>query len=628
VNRFSASALLVVAGMLTAALPSTAALLPPTDMVMADSAGVRLDKGVEFVRLTNSLAARRARPGKINVLAAGIWKTDWQTPEGGADRERQDGRWYFGLMRGLVRTADLWLAASGEHFDDRPIKPSPPWTSEFHVTPQNPNLEGSSAFLASQGISSVRILRSGAGIRAHPWQPLTLQAAAGPMEDRRIGRLRSGLGVWSAADVDHWNLSGYDQSLSLAYNRETARDQTNEDFSGNYELYREFFEGNSNRATLSLGAIRRDVYFDATRVVARRNDRNWAVRDVLTYDVTSGMRTEVAGEILHQMTEQGQADLSTSSLEENQAGFTGSLQAHRGEAEGELTMGMRSVTQTVRGDILQGRKTDLALQGQSPLPGRSILAVRLSVSKYTLDTRSTSNNDDRDELRYNFEAAWTKPVYSTLSLELHALTRLDHLVYVYRQSSANNRWARFFLAGSTLHHRPSSVFEQTVRWNVSADYQDYDFETDPASTRSTVHRRLTFDDSLTCHLASRFTVSALAGWQIEEFGRLFWESFEEEKSDETRSLTAAADLFYQPARAFRISGGALWDSRKGRRFGAAKGGEQVFLDLRSYGPTFRLEYAARGGFRLRAQGRALRQFQLESQNRWIIMGEIVGVLKW
>ena len=622
--------LFVLAGALAAALPSWAApLLPPSAAVAADSAGVRLDQGVEFLRWTSALAVRRIAPAGVQLLTSGIWKTDWQNAQGESDRQRQDGRWYFGLSRGFLRAADLWIAASGEHFDDRPTNAPPPLRSGLEVTPRSLGIETSPAFLASQSTSSVRILRGGAGIRSHPWQPLTLHAAAGPVEDRRIGRLRSGLGVWTGASLEHWNVSGYDQSLSLAYNRETPRDQTNEDFAGRYELYREFFAGNSNRAAFSLSTIRRDVYFDATGQVARREERSWGVRDVLTYDVTRGVRTEVTGEILHQMTEQGQMDLSASSLEENQAGFSGSLQARRGDTEAALTVGVRSVTQTIRGDILQGRKTDLALQGRAPLPARSNVAVRLSVSKYALDTRSVSNYDDRDELRYNFEAAWTKPLFRTLSLELHGVTRLDHLVYIYRQSSANNRWARFFLAGSTLHHRPAHAFEQMVRWNVSADYQDYDFETDPVSTRSTVHRRLTLADSLTYRVGSRVTVAGLASWQIEEFGQLFWDSFEEEKSDETRSLTAAAEVILEVGRAFRAGGGGLWDSRKGRRFAAAgKGQDQVFLDLRSYGPTFRFEYAAGRGLHLTAQGRALRQFQLNRDDRWIVMGEITGVLRW
>lgn len=628
-NRISITILIALAGAVASAARSYATLLPPSIVVESDSIGVRLDKGVEFVRLTNSLAVHRILPGRGYAAAAGSWKTDWQTPEGGTDRRRQDGRWYFGVSRDVWRATELWMAARGEHFDDRPTTPAPVIWNEFNVTPENPAVPTSSPSFSSRSISSVRILRGGAGIRVHPWRPLTMSAAAGSVEDRRIGRTRTGFGVWTRAAVDHWNLSGYDQSLSLDYNRETPRDQTNEDITGRYDLYREFSEGNSNRTILSGSFLTRDVYFDATGQVAQRKERRWGVRDILSYEVMEGVRAEVGGEILHELTEQDQMDRSTSSLEENQAGFSASMQGRRGKVETELTAGMRSVTQTVRGDILQGRKTDVMLQGRMPLPDRSMIALRLAVSKYSLDTRNENNYDDRDELRYDFEASWTKPLLRALMFELHGSTRLDHLVYIFKQSSANNRWTRSFLLGSTMHHRPSSVFDHRLRWNVSANYQAYDYETDPFSIRSTVHRRLVLADSATVRAGSRITLSGMAGWQIEEFGRLIWDSFEEEKSDETRSWTAAAQVIGRIGRSLRTGAGGLWDSRKGRRFASeSKSQDFVFQDLKSYGPTFMLEFAAEKRLRFAANGRALRQFQLGRDDRWITTGEVVGVFQW
>ena len=103
-----------------------------------------------------------------------------------------------------------------------------------------------------------------------------------------------------------------------------------------------------------------------------------------------GMRVEMAGELLHQKIEQSQASASASSLEENQAGFSGSLEGEYKKSSAELRLGMRSVTQTIRGDILQGRTTDLSMQGRTIFRDKSALALRLSVSKYSLDTRRIS----------------------------------------------------------------------------------------------------------------------------------------------------------------------------------------------------------------------------------------------
>lgn len=619
--------ILLWAGVFYGAVLTAAPLVPPLAAGIEDSAETRVDKGVESIRWTNSLSVREAFQGQWLAAASASWKTDWQTPQSGTNRRRQDGRWQFGIGKSVLRQWELWAGASGEHFDDRPMD-HPFATTVVDLMPRHPDLALSEAVLSSQNVLSVRILRGGAGFRTSPWSPLTASVGLGAVEDKRIGRIRSGFGAWTSAAIERWNLSGYDQSVSVTYNRETPRDHTNEDLSGRYELYREFSEGNSNRFTMSGSSLQRDIYFDASGLTARREERNWAFRDVLTYGITRGVRTEVSGEILHQMTEQGQADLSTTSLEENQAGFAGSVIAQRGRAEAELSIGTRAVTQTVRDDILQGRKTDLSLQGKTPLLWRSMLSMRLAVSKYTLDTRSETNHDDRDELRYNLETSWLMPLRRDLTVNVQAAVRLDHLVYIFRESSANNRWTRYFILGSSMRHRPAPEFEQTVRWTVSSAYQDYDYETDPYRTRSTVHRRLNVADSLSYAFSSRFALSGTAAWQIEEFGSLYWDTFEEEKSDETRSLTTSTLLEYR-RRMLRAGAGVLWDGRKGKRFDdSEKAGDQVFLNLRSYGPTFLLEYATLRGMQLTVRGRALRQFQLKQEDRWIVTGEIVGVFRW
>jgi len=590
-----------------------AALDPPQRILVPDSNSVRAEKGVEFFRLTETAGIRRSLPAGIHAAANMRWRTDWQTPESNFDRIRQDGKWYFGVDRRLLKSVDMWLAASGEHFDDRPYG----------------NEKAASVSAFSQSISSVRILRGGGGISAAPWQPLNVNVGAGSVQDRRIGRIRSGLGLWTRAAIDRWNLAGYDQSLTLEYNRETPRDYNNEDLSGRYEIFREFFEGNSNRASLWAGSVERDIYLDAVGQVSRREEQKWGVRDVLTYGIIRGMRVEMAGELLHQKIEQSQADVSASSLEENQAGFSGGLEAEYKRSSADLRLGMRSVTQTIRGDILQGRTTDLSIQGRTSFRDKSTLALRLSVSKYSLDTRSPTNHDDRDELRYGMEGSWSKPVLKTLVCEFHSLVRLDHLVYIFKQNSANNRWTRFFLLGSIIRHSPSRVFQQTARWTVSSDYQDYDFDTDPLRTRSSVHRRLILSDSLALHVCPRLTWSTLVTWQLEEFGRLYWDSFEEEKSDETGSLTIATEYLVNLTVPWRIGAGYLWDSRKGERYtGANMSEKMVFQNLKSYGPTVRLEYTKKQGIFFNLSGRALRQFQLARDDRWLITGEAMGGFRW
>jgi hypothetical protein len=202
-------------------------------------------------------------------------------------------------------------------------------------------------------------------------------------------------------------------------------------------------------------------------------------------------------------------------------------------------------------------------------------------------------------------------------------------VYLFRQSSANNRWTRFFLAGTTMRHRPNGWFSQTIRANVSANYQDYDYEADPRTTRSTIFRRLTLGDTLNFEISARVYLNTSGSFRIEEFGRLFWESFEQERSDETRSTNAAFEVGYHFTPGLRAGAGALWDRRRGKRFpDSVRKMTEVFQDLESYGPTLSVERAANRGFYFSVQARVLRQFQLRRDDRWLTLGEAVGGIRW
>jgi hypothetical protein len=613
-------------------LRAEASLDPPRPVETQDSTGVLVEKGIEFLRMTERVNSRSVLLSRTIVDANAQWKTDWQSPQEQVKRIRQDGRWYTGVSEKVMSYADLWLAAEGEHLDDRPSSAPARLPTNVDLYPHLHGLDTNPAFTPPQSLSAVRILRGGFGVSLYPWQPLRADIAAGPVQDKRIGQTNSGAGLWTQVAVNDWNIAGYTQTLNVQYDRETPQNHNSEDFSGRYEMYREFFAGNSNRAQVSFGSLGRDVYLDTYQRSARRAERSYGVKDILTYGVARGLRVEMSGDISYQRTVQSQLDAAASSLEENQAGFGAAIQGQSGKMTGELEIASRAITQTIRGDILQGRKTDLSLQGQTPLPGRSALAIKSSVSKYALDTHRSSNEikDDRDELRYSVEALWSKPLWNTVVWELHGLTQLDHLVYIFSQSSANNRWTRLFLFGSTVHHRPLAGFDQTMSASVSANYQDYDFDTDPLTTRSTVHRRVVLGDSLTFALSDHFGVSGKMTYQQEEFGRLFWTSFSEERSDETRSVTASVMLLVRLTDTVQAGSGALWDSRRGERFPgtSVKTTQLVFQDLRSYGPILSVERSGSRGLFLKLNARVLRQFQLDENPRWISLGEMVGGVRW
>jgi hypothetical protein len=173
-------------------------------------------------------------------------------------------------------------------------------------------------------------------------------------------------------------------------------------------------------------------------------------------------------------------------------------------------------------------------------------------------------------------------------------------------------------------------FDQVMSASVSANYQDYDFDPDPLTTRSTVHRRVVLGDSLTLALSRRWDLNGTITYQQEEFGRLFWSTFSEERSDETKSLTGSLLVILHVAPRFSAGAGALWDSRRGERFPgtAVKSVQRVFQDLRAYGPMVMVEKSGVSGTFVSLNARVLKQSQLDRAQRWISLGEMVGGIRW
>jgi hypothetical protein len=249
----------------------------------------------------------------------------------------------------------VFVAAEGEHFDDRPV------ASATQAGPTN----------------SVRILRGGGGVHLQPSSHVDAAASLGVVEDRRLGRVESGLGLWTNALLRDWETGGYVHSGDLHYSRESPSHHENLDLSGQYDVFREFYPGNTNRAQVQASLIQRDIYMDQSGTLSKREDRRLAIDDALTYRVSRSLDARLAGDVLHDVTEQSQVAEERSRLEENQGGiqFTGT--ARQGDWTVQSDLGLRLITQTIREDVLRGSKTDLFFSSNGPVTEKMRGGLRL-----------------------------------------------------------------------------------------------------------------------------------------------------------------------------------------------------------------------------------------------------------
>ncbi len=531
------------------------------------------------------------------------WKTEWQTPGSGQHRIRQDGRWYAGMSRRISGKVSFWSGAGGEHFDDRAAS-------------------GGEAY-------RTQIVRTGGGLKVNPATRFGVAAGAGLIEDRRSGIDESGLGLWSNAKIEEWNAGGYLQSLSLELNREAPNERRNEDFIADYRLYREFSPRNTNELKVHGSRLVREVYTGDLLFLAHRVDEDLILRDELNYYSSPLVQLQLAAEIIHDQTEQSTQSSLSAALEENQGVVSFRLASRYKRSTSEFSGDVRTITQTVRGDVLQGNKTEISWKGSTEFPQRSRFELELGVSKYTLDARSMENDEDRDELKFTIDTKWSKRFGKALDYELRSSVQLDHLVYLRGSYSANNRWTRLFLLGSTMQYQPVASLRQTLRAMLTATYHDYDFDLNDRSQRSTVHRRLSLGDSARYSLSRNWTAVLAAGISVEEFGRLFWDSFEEQRTDAGHSHSAMAIMERRIWRRWLTGAGGLWDSRENARFSDdGTDAREVYLQIRNYGPLAVIRYLGKSRFNVSIRGQAVRQFQLDRDSRWIVSGEASAGWTW
>jgi hypothetical protein len=597
-------------------------------MMYQDSLALRTERGVELTRQTEYLCWSDTALDSTDLQAIASWKTEWIGPTGQVERRRQDGRWYLSALHSWKPWLGVWAATQGEFFDERAPSSQRTASPSLENFPENWELQTPSIVSSSVSPTTIRILRGGGGLRLQPLSHMELVTAAGVLEDRRFGLATSGP-LWEAgAQVADWDISGYVQNLSLQAESETPGAQHNRDLQGHYEVQRDFSPGTSNDAEVSVSEIHHSYFLDAAGRLANREERDTHFADRLTYAIRPDLGFNLSGELGNAKTEISQGQRK-SSLEESRAAYDASLMRRANRFSGTIGIGMQSMTQTIDGDILQGRQMNLRLDaGFQPNAPDSFFAGAV-VSKYQLDTRDPHNYDDRDELRYTFALGGLGILNSYLSWETSVRVTLDHLVYLFKQRSANNLWTRLFVVDAKMHHDPLSWLRQTFGFEISANYQAFDYEFDPRQIRSTVFRRLELSDSLAVEWTRSLSTVACVTLQREELGRLFWHEFQEERSDEITTIYSSLDFPWQIGRTTWLIVGGLYNYRRGFRFPTADfEEEEVFQNLQTYGPSWGLHHEIGTSFVANGKGQIVRQLELGQENRWLVMGEIGVTFRW
>jgi hypothetical protein len=169
------------------------------------------------------------------------------------------------------------------------------------------------------------------------------------------------------------------------------------------------------------------------------------------------------------------------------------------------------------------------------------------LSRLEYDTPDTTNDDDRDEWRFNTELLLSWQPSPFYRLELGTKVSLFHLIYLFNTRSSENHWNRNLVLWSGLNWRRGDWSGET-RTRVRSNYFDYDYDDIflalEQPTRSFVHRSLDLQQSMQYHFFKRWSLSAKLASRWEDEGQLDWANFVQQIRSEKQQIEWVAKLFY------------------------------------------------------------------------------------
>lgn len=238
--------------------------------------------------------------------------------------------------------------------------------------------------------------------------------------------------------------------------------------------------------------------------------------------------------------------------------------------------------------------------------GEDSLQIHVSTEKYTYNSPNETDNSERDRLLYNVQGITGLRITESLRLKLEISLLLDHLVYLKRERSADNRWNRIFIFRPQIQWRPAQRWSNHAVFEVSANYNDYDFDDlEPGSRKSTVFRRWSAADTLRFPVTLSWNGSLFLRYDLEDQGRLNWNTFTQDVFSESYNRFFGGFIERTLVESLFLQGGYRYQERKEDEFRTNIDGSQTTIPARSYrkyGPFIRIRSLLHSTFTLLVEG--------------------------
>lgn len=504
-----------------------------------------------------------------------------------------------------------------------------------------------------------------ASAEVEPLSNLFLEPLLGMKYDNQVGVADRGISLAVGAWSRRLPVTGYDVAFDVRFQHDWLQPRVLEKRAAELGIGKRFSDGSRDSLQLLYTSNQRDFYFPAdtttgvlfnvTHNIERRIEHAVTVSNLLEFSASDRLMFSLQGALYSRTVDQSfryrplQSPLTKTLLNTDVAEFklggAGQVSYKAGDEFGTTVQFMfterderhaaqsddrilmisdnRQRDETKKDNV--SRRTSLASNVYFALSPSDRVQFSGSTSLQRYDTPSDENVDDRDELWYSLRATTSHQISRLLDIQFTADVNLMHLVYLFKERSANNAWNRIFRFAPRLNYVPAADFQTINTFEVLANYTVYDFENNPAvQVQSYSFRQFGFMDTTRIRLTRRVDFLGLTHIRLYQRGELRWDVFKERPVNYFEDKTFIGQLQYRLDGRLLFSVGLRYFSQA--RYGYPDGVRTFESILKSVGPLAAVYWEVGRRTRLAIDGQYESQTMTNSSPRsFVNMTMSIGV---
>ncbi len=189
-------------------------------------------------------------------------------------------------------------------------------------------------------------------------------------------------------------------------------------------------------------------------------------------------------------------------------------------------------------------KKKIKFKSSYQLSKNDSVEVNYFVSLLNFDTPDTSNYDERDEVAYSINVGWRHKINPFLQFSIYGDFYFHHLVYLYRQRSAQNHSNRIVsLKSDLILNIPKKIVWRSHQ-EIYTNYFVYDYEYLPfVHINSMVFRGLKLNQNVKYYFVNSFGINLKLFVRWEDNGFLDWDNFYQEITNDKFEYKISTSVF-------------------------------------------------------------------------------------